>query len=55
MAGSEEQNPAMSTTQLVNLIRQAGRVAVERDTLYKELKVFSDTETEEPTITSSLN
>lgn len=55
MAGSEEQNPAMSTTQLVHLIRQAGRVAVERDTLYKELKVFSDIDTEEPTITSSLN
>lgn len=55
MAGSEEQNPAMSTTQLVNLIRQAGRVAVERDTLYKELKVFNETETEEPAITSSLN
>jgi aminodeoxyfutalosine synthase len=37
MAGAEEKNPAMSTEQLVNLIRQAGRVAVERDTLYKEL------------------
>jgi aminodeoxyfutalosine synthase len=55
MAGSEEQNPAMSTTQLVNLIRQAGRVAVERDTLYKELKVYNEADTTEPSITSSLN
>src|SRR5688572_22548051 len=55
MAGAEEQNPAMSTAQLVNLIRQAGRVAVERDTLYNELKVFNGADTEEPSITSSLN
>ena len=37
MAGSEEQNPSMSTTDLVNLIRQAKRLPVERDTLYKEI------------------
>jgi aminodeoxyfutalosine synthase len=55
MAGSEEQNPAMTTNQLVNLIRQAGRVAVERDTLYKELKVFTESDIEEPSITTSLN
>jgi aminodeoxyfutalosine synthase len=55
MAGAEEQNPAMSTSQLVNLIRQAGRVAVERDTLYNELKVFNQADAEEPSITSSLN
>lgn len=41
MAGSEEQNPAMSTTELVALISNAGRTAVERDTLYNELNVFS--------------
>jgi aminodeoxyfutalosine synthase len=40
MAGAVEKNPAMSTDQLVNLIRQAGRVAVERDTLYRELNTF---------------
>lgn len=34
MAGSEEQNPAMSTDELTRLIRQAGRTPVERDTLY---------------------
>ena len=37
MAGSEEQNPSMSTTDLVNLIRQARRAPVERDTLYNEI------------------
>ena len=41
MAGSEEQNPAMSTNELVALIRQAGRLPVERDTLYNEVKVFA--------------
>ncbi|MEO6135217.1 MAG: aminofutalosine synthase MqnE, partial [Ginsengibacter sp.] len=34
MAGSEEQSPKMSTDEIVALIAQAGRVAVERDTLY---------------------
>ena len=34
MAGSEEQNPAMSTKELVDLIRKVGRRPVERDTLY---------------------
>jgi len=37
MAGSEEQNPAMTTEQLVTLIHQAGRVAVERDTVYNRV------------------
>ncbi len=34
MAGSEEQTPSMSTEELVLLISQAKRTAVERDTLY---------------------
>lgn len=34
MAGAEEQNPAMSTQELVELIKQVGRHPVERDTLY---------------------
>lgn len=42
MAGSEEQNPAMSTTELVNLIKQVKRVPVERDTLYNEIKNYSE-------------
>jgi aminodeoxyfutalosine synthase len=40
MAGSEEQHPAMSTEELVRLIHQAGRVAVERDTLYNTIQVY---------------
>ena len=40
MAGSEEQSPTMTTEELVRLIRQAGRIPVERDTLYSELNRF---------------
>jgi len=40
MAGSEEQNPAMSTDELVTLIRQAKRIPVERDTLYEVIRNF---------------
>lgn len=40
MAGSEEQVPVLSTDQLVDLIRQSGRTPVERDTLYKKIKIY---------------
>jgi len=40
MAGSEEQTPSMSTEQLCDLISDVGRVPVERDTLYKEIKSY---------------
>lgn len=40
MAGAEEQSPAMSTEELVTLIRQANRTPVERDTLYNEIRNF---------------
>lgn len=53
MAGSEEQSPSMTTEELVALIHQAGRVAVERDTLYKEVKVFERSTT--PVPDASLN
>jgi len=43
MAGAEEQRPAMSTEEIVMLIQQVGREAVERDTLYNELKNYSQT------------
>jgi aminodeoxyfutalosine synthase len=39
MAGSEEQNPSMSTTEIIDLIKQAKRVPVERDTLYNVINV----------------
>jgi aminodeoxyfutalosine synthase len=42
MAGSEEQNPAMSTAELVTLIKQVHRQPIERDTLYHEVKDYSD-------------
>lgn len=38
MAGSEEQTPSMTTEELTTLIKQAGRVPVERDTLYNVVK-----------------
>ena len=41
MAGSEEQNPAMSTRDLVDLIRKVGRKPIERDTLYGIVKDFT--------------
>lgn len=47
MAGSEEQHPAMSTHDLVRLIRAVGRQPIERDTLYQVVKDFTDVEFEE--------
>ncbi len=42
MAGSEEQNPAMSTRELVNLIKQVGRRPIERDTLYNVIQDYTE-------------
>ncbi|MBL7712064.1 MAG: aminofutalosine synthase MqnE [Chitinophagaceae bacterium] len=42
MAGAEEQSPSMSTEDLCNLIRMVGKVPVERDTRYNELKVYEE-------------
>jgi aminodeoxyfutalosine synthase len=47
MAGAEEQNPAMSTKELVNLIKQVGRKPIERDTLYNVVTDFTDVVFEE--------
>lgn len=47
MAGSEEQNPALSTQELVNMIRRVGRQPIERDTLYNVIKDYTDVEFEE--------
>lgn len=41
MAGSEEQNPKLSTEQLVNLIKAVGKVPVQRDTLYNVVKLYA--------------
>jgi aminodeoxyfutalosine synthase len=42
MAGSEEQTPTMTTTELVRLIKQVKRQPVERGTLYNEIRDYSD-------------
>ena len=40
MAGSEEQNPTLTTDELVGLIKQVGRKPVERDTLYNVVNTY---------------
>jgi aminodeoxyfutalosine synthase len=47
MAGSEEQNPSLSTAQLVALIKQVKREPVERDTLYHEIKNYTNEDVHE--------
>jgi len=42
MAGSEEQKPTMSTSELVALIKQVKREPVERDTVYNEIRNYND-------------
>jgi len=42
MAGSEEQNPVMTTEELVRLIKQAHRKPVERGTLYNVIQDYSE-------------
>jgi aminodeoxyfutalosine synthase len=42
MAGSEEQNPALSTQDLVKMIRAVNRNAIERDTIYNVVNDFTD-------------
>ncbi len=41
MAGAEDQNPAMSTEELVEMIKQVNRTPIERDTLYNTIKDYS--------------
>jgi len=55
MAGSEEQTPAMSTAQLVTLIKQVKRQPVERDTLYNEIRDYSNVEVKDIDVDPSLN
>ena len=53
MAGAEEKNPALSTRQLVELIKQSNRTPVERDTLYNVLNDFSKAEFKDEEVASS--
>ena len=55
MAGSEEQTPAMTTEELVTLIKQVNRKPVERDTLYNVVKDYSDFDFFAKKFDSSLN
>jgi len=55
MAGSEEQAPAMSTAELVTLIKQVNRKPIERDTLYNEVKDYSTVDFKEAEFNVSLN
>ncbi len=41
MAGAEEQKPSLSTEELCDMIHNSGRIPVERDTLYNEIKVYT--------------
>jgi aminodeoxyfutalosine synthase len=47
MAGSEEKNPALSTKDLVTMIRRVGRKPIERDTLYNVVTDFENVEFDE--------
>ena len=53
MAGSEEQNPAMTTAELVTLIKQVNRQPAERDTLYNVIKKYDEADV--PAINPILN
>ena len=55
MAGSEEQNPSMTTSELVTLIKQAGRKPVERGTLYNVVKDYSEVDIKDNEISPQLN
>jgi aminodeoxyfutalosine synthase len=55
MAGSEEQTPAMSTEELVTLIKQVNRKPIERDTLYNEVKDYSMVDFKAAGFDASLN
>ena len=55
MAGAEEQNPSMTTGELVALIKQVKRKPVERGTLYNVVKDYSMIDIEEVDVNTALN
>jgi aminodeoxyfutalosine synthase len=55
MAGAEEQNPSMTTAELVSLIKQVKRKPIERDTLYNEIRDYSSVDLKEIEVNPSLN
>ena len=50
MAGAEEQTPALSTEQLVKLIKDANCRPLERDTTYNVIKDYSDMQVDEAAV-----
>lgn len=52
MAGSEEQNPTMSTHDLVQMVLNVRRIPVERDTLYNTVKIYDSTDLPTNSITN---
>ena len=55
MAGSEEQNPSMTTEELVSLIKQVKRRPVERGTLYNVIKDYSEIDVKDIDASPTLN
>jgi len=55
MAGAEEQNPSMTTAEIVALIKQVKRKPVERDTLYNVIKDYSNIDIREIDMNPALN
>ena len=55
MAGAEEQNPSMTTEELVALIKQVKRKPVERGTLYNVVKDYSEINVNHTGTNSALN
>lgn len=55
MAGAEEQKPSMTTAELVTLIKQVKRKPIERDTLYHEVRDYTDVDVTDTKMSSSLN
>ena len=55
MAGAEEQNPSMTTEELVALIKQVKRRPVERGTLYNVIRDHSEIDMKDNDINSVLN
>ena len=55
MAGAEEQNPSMTTAELVALIKQVKRKPVERGTLYNVVKDYSKIDIKDVELNTALN
>jgi aminodeoxyfutalosine synthase len=55
MAGAEEQNPSMTTAELVALIKQVRRNPIERDTLYNEIRDYTNLDIRDIEVNPILN